>query len=85
MEHEIDHMSDLHVDSSFYKQSMKIDDYVKIKEWINSSISQSTMLQQMDKKTQSLAQTCPNSTSVKKWSAHRPYITFHLQPYKHST
>ena len=23
--HEIDHMSDLHVDSSFYKQSMKID------------------------------------------------------------
>ena len=23
--HEIDHMSDIHVDSSFYKQSMKID------------------------------------------------------------
>ena len=30
--HEIDHMSDLHVDSSFYKQSMKINNYVKIKE-----------------------------------------------------
>ena len=30
--HEIDHMSDLHVDSSFYKQSMKIDNYFKIKE-----------------------------------------------------
>ena len=28
--HEIDHMSDLHVDSSFYKQSMKIDNYFKI-------------------------------------------------------
>ena len=28
---EIDHMSDLHLDSSFYKQSMKLDNYVKIK------------------------------------------------------
>ena len=26
---EIDHMSDLYVDSSFYKQSMKIDNYHK--------------------------------------------------------
>ena len=25
--HEIDHMSDLHLDSSFYKQSMKLDNY----------------------------------------------------------
>ena len=31
--HEINHMSDLHLDSSFYKQSMKLDDHVKIKEW----------------------------------------------------
>ena len=30
--HEIDHMSDLHLDSSFDKQSMKIDNYFKIKE-----------------------------------------------------
>ena len=30
--HEIDHMSDLHVDSSVYKQSMKIDNNHKIKE-----------------------------------------------------
>ena len=30
--HEIDHMSDLHVDSSFYKQSMKIDNYHKVAE-----------------------------------------------------
>ena len=35
--HEIDHMSDLHVDSSFHKQSMKIIK-VKIKKWIDSSI-----------------------------------------------
>ena len=33
--HEIDHMSDLHLDSSFYKQSMKIDNYCKINEWID--------------------------------------------------
>ena len=38
--HEIDHMSDLHIDSSFYKQSMKIDNYHKITEWINFSIGQ---------------------------------------------
>ena len=36
--HETDHLSDLHVDSSFYKQSMKIDSYHKIAEWIDSSI-----------------------------------------------
>ena len=29
--HEINHMSDLHLDSSFYKQSMDIDKYFKIK------------------------------------------------------
>ena len=32
--HEIDHMSDLHVDSRFYKQSVKIDNYFKVTEWI---------------------------------------------------
>ena len=48
--YEIDHMSDLHVDSSFYKQSMKIDNYHKIAEWINSSIDQSNVIQQLDKK-----------------------------------
>ena len=35
---EIDHTSDLHVDSRFYKRSMKFDNYVKINEWFNSSI-----------------------------------------------
>ena len=29
--HEIDHMSDLHLDSSFYKQSIDINNYFKIK------------------------------------------------------
>ena len=48
--HKIDHMSDLHIDSSFYKQSMKIYNYHKIKEWIDSSIGQSTVLQELDKK-----------------------------------
>ena len=43
--HEIDHMSDLHVDSSFHKQSMKLDNYVKIKEWFDSSLGQTTVIQ----------------------------------------
>ena len=48
--HEIDHMSDLHVDSSFYKQSMRINNYHKVAEWIDSSIGQSAVIQQLDKK-----------------------------------
>ena len=48
--HEIDHMSDLHVDSSFYKQTIKIDNYFKIKEWYDSSIGLSTVIQRLDKK-----------------------------------
>ena len=48
--HEINHMSDLRVDSSFYKQSMKIDNYFKINEWIDHSIGQSTVIQQLNKK-----------------------------------
>ena len=43
--HEIDHMSDLYVDSSFYKQSMDINNYFKIKEWRDSSIGQSMVIQ----------------------------------------
>ena len=39
--HEIDHMSDLHVDSSFHKQSIKLD----IEEWFDSSLGQSTVIQ----------------------------------------
>ena len=43
--HEINHISDMHLDSSFYKQSMDIDKYFKIKEWHDSSIGQSTVIQ----------------------------------------
>ena len=42
-------MSNIHVDSSFHKQSMKIDNYVKIKEWIDFSVGQSTVIQTLDK------------------------------------
>ena len=52
---EIDHMSDLHVDSSFYKQSMKLDNYVKINERIDHSISQSTVIQRLNKKRPTLS------------------------------
>ena len=43
--HEIDHLSDLHVDSSFYKQPIKLDNYLKIEEWFDSSLGQSTVIQ----------------------------------------
>ena len=43
--HEINHMSDLHVDSSFYRQSMKIDNYLKIVESMDSSVGQSAVIQ----------------------------------------
>ena len=48
--HEIDHMSDLHLDSSFYKQSLDVDKYFKIKKWYDSSIGQSMVIQQLDDK-----------------------------------
>ena len=53
--HEINHMSDLHVDSSFYKQSIKLDNYFSIKEWIDHSIGQSTVIQQLNKKSPKLS------------------------------
>ena len=59
--HEIDHTSDLHVDSSFYKQSMKIDNYHKITEWIDSSIGQSTVIQKLDKKKAYIIHPKPNT------------------------
>ena len=53
-------MSDLHLDSSFYKQLMKIDKYFKIKEWHDSSTGQSTVIQKLDKKRPTLSN--PNQT-----------------------
>ena len=38
--HEIDYMSDLHLDSSFYRLSMKLDNYLKIEEWFDSLLGQ---------------------------------------------
>ena len=55
MVHEINHMSDLHLDSSFYKQSMKINNYFKIDEWIDHAIGQSTVIQQLNKKRPKLS------------------------------
>ena len=53
--HEINHMSDLHIDSSFYKQSVDIDRYFKIKKWYDSSVSQSTVIQQLGNKRPKLS------------------------------
>ena len=53
--HEIDHMSDLHLDSSFYKQTTKLDNYFKINKWIDFSIGQSTVLQELNKKRPKLS------------------------------
>ena len=67
--HEIDYMSDLHVDSSFYKQSMKLDNYFKINKWIDFSIGQSTVLQELNKKRPTLS----NSNQTQN---RRRYINF---------
>ena len=53
--HEIDYMSDLHVDSSFYKRSMNLDKYVKINEWFDSSIGQSSVIQRLNVKRPALS------------------------------
>ena len=67
--HEIDHMSDLDLDSSFYNQSMKLDKYVKIKEWFDSSIGQSSVIQQLGEKRPTLSN--PNQTQNR-----RRYVNF---------
>ena len=66
---EIDHTSDLHLDSSFYKQSMKLENYVKINEWFNSSLGQSTVIQWLDAKRPTLSN--PGQTQNK-----RRYVNF---------
>ena len=67
--HEIDHMSDLHPDSSFYKQSMDINNYSKIKKWYDSSIGQSTVIQQLDKKR-------PMVSNLNQMQNRRRYVNF---------
>ena len=67
--HEIDHMSDLHLDSSFYKQSMDIDKYFKIKKWYDSSIGQSMVIQQLDNKR-------PKLSNLNQTQNRRRYVSF---------
>ena len=67
--HEIDHLSDLHIDSSFYKQSMDIDNYFKIKKWHDSSTGQSTVIQQLDKKR-------PKLSNINQTQNRRRYVNF---------
>ena len=66
---EINHMSDLHLDGSFYKQSMKIDNYFKIKEWHDSSIGQSMVIQQLDEKR-------PKLSNLNQTQNRRRYVNF---------
>ena len=67
--HEIDHMSDLHIDNSFNKQSMKIDNCFKINEWIDYSIGQSMVIQQLDKKR-------PKLSNLNQTQNRRRYVNF---------
>ena len=62
-------MSDLHLGSSFYKQSMDIDKYFKIKKWHDSSIGQSTVIQQLDKKR-------PKLSNLTQTQNRRRYVNF---------
>ena len=66
---EIDHTSDLHLDSSFHKQSMKLDNHVKINEWFDSLIGQSSVIQKLDGKRPTLSN--PNQMQSK-----RRYVYF---------
>ena len=67
--HEIDHMSDMHLDSSFYKQSMDINKYFKIKKWYDSSIGQLTVIQQLDNKR-------PKLSNLNQTQNTRRYVNF---------
>ena len=67
--HEIDHVSDLHADSSFHKQSIKLDNYLKTEEWFDSLLGQSTVIQLLDLKRPTLSN--PNQTQNK-----RRYVNF---------
>ena len=66
---EIDHMSDMHLDSNFYKQSMDINKYFKIKKWYDSSIGQSTVIQQLDNKR-------PKLSNQNQTQNRRRYVNF---------
>ena len=67
--HEIDHISDLHLDGSFHKRSMDIDKYFKIKKWYDSSIDQSTVIEQLDNKR-------PKLSNLNQTQNRRRYVNF---------
>ena len=67
--HEINYMSDMHLDSSFYKQSMKLYNYVKIEEWLDSSIGQTMVIQKLDKKR-------PKLSNQNQTQNRRRYVNF---------
>ena len=67
----IDHPSHLHLDSSFHKKSMKLDNYVKINEWFDSSLGQSTVIQRLNAKRPTLFN--PDQTQNK-----RRYVNFKI-------
>ena len=67
--HEINHMSDLHLDSSFYNQSMDIDKHLKIKKWYDLSIGQSMVIQQLDNKR-------PKLSNLNQTQNRRRYVNF---------
>ena len=67
--HEIDNMSDLHPDSSFYKQSMDINKYFETEKWHDSSIGQSTVIQRLDKKR-------PKLSNQNQTQNRRRYVNF---------
>ena len=67
--HEIDHMSDLHLDSSFYEQLIDTDKYLKIKKWHDSSIGQSTVIQRLNKKR-------PKLSNLNQTQNRRRYVNF---------
>ena len=62
-------MSDLHIDSTFHKQSMKIDNNLKIKDWIDSSIGQSKVFQTLDEKR-------PKLSNLNQMQNRRRYVNF---------
>ena len=67
--HKIDHMSDLHLDSSFYKQSMDFDNHFNIKKWFDSSVGQLMVIQQLDKKR-------PKLLNLNQTQNRRRYVNF---------
>ena len=68
-------MSDLHLDSGFYKQSIDIDKYFKIKERHDSSIGQSTVIQRLDNKRPKLSSSIGQSTVIQRLDNKRPTLS----------